>query len=176
MFADNLFRRVALDALRARIPARNPSFRREHVDRIVGNTVHEQPELLFALPQRFFVLPPLSQVPGDLGIADQLAAGGSDGVDDDVRPEARPVLADTPPFAFELSGLVRNLEVARRQSQSAVAVVVEAREVLADNLPSLVAFEAPRSGVPTGHDTIDVQHVDRIIGDGFDKKAVAALF
>lgn len=43
MTSDDLVVRVALEALRARIPARHPSFRVEHVNGVVGNRFHQKP-------------------------------------------------------------------------------------------------------------------------------------
>jgi hypothetical protein len=44
-----------------------------------------------------------------------------------------------------------------------------------DNLIGLIVFEAPGAGVPTGHVTLAIQHVDRAIRDRFDEKPVPVL-
>src|SRR5690606_40967507 len=44
-------------------------------------------------------------------------------------------------------------------------VGIEAREMLADDLAGLVAFEALRAGILAGHDAIRIEHVDGIVGD-----------
>src|SRR5690606_14289032 len=51
VFADDLFARVALDALRARIPCVDEAGRVDHVDRNVLDAEYELQELLFALAQ-----------------------------------------------------------------------------------------------------------------------------
>ena len=74
MLADDLVGAVALDALGAGIPVRDLALRVEHVDRVVGDALHQQAEPLLA----FAAAPPraclaLGDVAGDLGEAEQLA-------------------------------------------------------------------------------------------------------
>src|SRR5271163_1066105 len=54
MLADNLLGSVALDSLCACVPACHPSVESEHVDRVIGDTLDEQPELRLAIPERRF--------------------------------------------------------------------------------------------------------------------------
>ena len=54
---DNLFRTVALDALRPGIPAHNPALRVQHKDGVVLDSVEQHPVLFLAVPQRLFGLP-----------------------------------------------------------------------------------------------------------------------
>src|SRR3954468_5332323 len=98
MLSDDLRLRVSLDALRAGVPARHLPARVEHEDRVVGDALDQQAELPFALDQRLLRGAALGDVVRDLGEADELAVLVVDRVDDDVRPEAGPVLADAPAF------------------------------------------------------------------------------
>ena len=54
---DNLFRAVALDALRPGIPAHNLALRVQHENGVVLDSVEQHPVLFFAVPQRLFCLP-----------------------------------------------------------------------------------------------------------------------
>ena len=71
---------VALDPLRADIPVAHTTFGIEHVDGVVGDALHQQPELLLAFLERLLGFLALGQVARDLGIAENLAgrAIGSD--------------------------------------------------------------------------------------------------
>ena len=51
VLADDLSRRIALDALGAGIPAGDDTVRVQHVERIVGDAVYQQPELTLAFAQ-----------------------------------------------------------------------------------------------------------------------------
>ena len=80
--------------------------------------------------------------------AAQLAAAIEDGGDDDVRPEARAVFAQAPSFVFDAPLLARDLQLALRLAIRLVFLGVETREVAADDLLRLVAFDPlarPRS-------------------------------
>src|SRR6185312_17171530 len=68
MLADDFFRRVALDALRARIPAADLAVRIEHEDRVVRHALYQQTELLFGTPQGFGGLHALGKVAGDFRV------------------------------------------------------------------------------------------------------------
>src|SRR5262249_23746076 len=58
VLADDLLRRIALDALAADIPARDGAGRVEHVEGVVGNPFHQQSETAFTFEQ----VPLLSQL------------------------------------------------------------------------------------------------------------------
>jgi hypothetical protein len=104
--ADHFRRLVSLNALRTGIPVGDDAFGAQHVDGVVGHALNEQPELLLALPQQFFGGAPLGQVAGDLRVAEQGAVGREDRVDDDMRPETRAVLSDSPAFGLEAALLM----------------------------------------------------------------------
>ena len=78
-------------------------FRVEHVNGVVGDTLHQQPELLLALLERILGGLAFGQVARDLGKANEFAGRRADRIDDHVGPETRAVLADPPAFAFELA-------------------------------------------------------------------------
>src|SRR5271163_886758 len=80
MLSDDLFGRIALDALGAEIPTAYQSLGIEHVDGIVGDASHQQTELRFAaigrrdLSQPRFTLPArglLCRPFGDVGALDE---------------------------------------------------------------------------------------------------------
>src|SRR5690606_4925024 len=50
--ADDLVRGISLDALSARVPVGNAPLGVEHVDRVIGYTLHEQAELLLVRARR----------------------------------------------------------------------------------------------------------------------------
>src|SRR6185503_282487 len=94
----------------------------------------------------------LGDVAGDLGEADQLAGVVEDAVDHDVGPEQAAVLAHPPALGLVAADLRGGVERARRQPGGAVALGIEAREVLADDLLAGIALDAPRPGVPARDD------------------------
>ena len=106
----------------------------EHIDRVVGDALDQQAELLLAAAQRLLGLPSLGEIAGDLGEAGQLAGVIADGVDDDMGPEAacRPCA----PASLRLRTCLRWRRSAARAGQAGRAVLlgVEAGEVLADDL------------------------------------------
>ena len=175
MLADDFLRAIALDPLRARVPARDPAFRRQHVNGVVGDALNQKPELFLALPERVLGLFSLGKIARDLGIADQIAGGVLDGVDDDIGPELSAVLSAAPAFAFEFSFARGNLERSLRQPRFAIGLGIEAREMLAQDFGFLVAFEAPRPRIPARDGAVQIEHVDGVIGDRLHEHAVAAI-
>ncbi len=73
MLADGLVREVALDPLRAQVPVAHAAVAVEHVDGVVGDALHQQPELFLAFLEDLLGGLALGQVPRDLGIADNVA-------------------------------------------------------------------------------------------------------
>src|SRR5690606_20750455 len=96
--SDDFFRRIAFDALRPDVPARDDTFRVYHVDGVVRYTLHQKSELLFAAAQCIFRALALGQIAGDLRKTHQLAIRIDYGIDDDMSPERCAVLAHTPAF------------------------------------------------------------------------------
>ena len=96
------------------------------------------------------------------------------GVDDDVRPKLRAVLADAPAFPLEASFARGSLERVLRQSGGPILFGIEAGEMLADDLVGEVALDALGARVPVGHVSFGIEHVDGVIGDALDQQAEAA--
>src|SRR5581483_9414173 len=88
VFADDLFRRVALDPLRAVVPRSDVARGIEHEDRVVLHAVDEQAEQLLAAAELFLLLAMAGHVARDLGEADERAALVAQRGDHGVRPEA----------------------------------------------------------------------------------------
>ncbi len=175
MLTDDLVRPIALDALRAGIPARDMARRVEHVDRIVRDALDQQLELLLAAPQRFGGGFSLAQIPRDLGVAEQFARRGPDRVDHHMRPEPAALLVDPPVLGFEpaLAAGLRQLRF--RHRGGAVFIDVDPGEVLPDDLGRRVSHAALRAGVPAGDDPRRVQHVDGVVGDAFDEQSITPV-
>src|SRR5262249_22271070 len=93
-------------------------------------------------------LPTLGEIARDLGKADQIAVIAVDGVDDDERPHACAVLADTPPFGLELALARRRLQRALRNAGLPVGLLIEVLEAAAHDLRGPVALDPLRARVP----------------------------
>src|ERR1700733_75490 len=98
MTTDDFFWRVAFDALRAEVPVGHVALDIEHVDSIVCDALHKEPELLFAELEHPFGLPALGEIARDLGVADDVAGRGADRINNDGRPELAAILANAPAF------------------------------------------------------------------------------
>ena len=105
MLACNFARKIPLKPLGAQIPADDPALGIEHVNCVIGDALHEAPELLLASPHALLGVLALGRIARDFCKSDKISAGVADRVDDDVSPEVAAVLADTPAFAFELAVL-----------------------------------------------------------------------
>src|SRR5690606_40927009 len=99
----------------------------------------------------------LGDVARDLGEAQQSAVLGPDRVDYHACPEQAAILAHAPALGLIAAFLGGDLQHALRLSLGPVGVGIEAREMLADDLAGLVAFEALRAGIPAGHDAIRIE-------------------
>src|SRR5471032_1156442 len=170
MQADRLIGRVALDPFGAGIPVGDVTLRREHVDGVVDDTLHQQAEAVLAVAQRVVGAFLVADVAGDLGEADQLAVFLAQRVDHHRGPEAAAVLAHAPAFVLELAAVARAAQRALGQLQGAVLVGVKTRKMLADDFGVGIALEAARAGVPAGHFAVRRQHVDRIVGHLLDQQ------
>ncbi len=160
---------------RALVPVRDLAGRRDHVDRVVGDALDQQPELFFALAQRIFGGLAFRDVARDLGETDEVAVAVPDRVDDHACPEPRAVLAHAPAFAFELALRHGRLERTSGFADRPVFLCIEDREVLADDLARHVAFETLRPRVPATDDAARVQQVDRVVADARDQQLEALL-
>ena len=116
------------------IPVGHVAFRVEHVERVVGHALHQQPELLFALPETPFRRLALGQIARDLGESDDLPVRRTDRIDDHMGPEPAAVLADAPAFAFEPAFARGGLQRARGKPGLAILIGIEAGKMAADDL------------------------------------------
>jgi hypothetical protein len=104
-----------------------------------------------------------------------LAIPIEDRVDDDARPEQRPVLAHPPALAFIGAVLERRIQRELRNPAAAFILGVEAGEMLADDLIGGIALGGLGAGIPVGDDSVLVEHVDGIIAHALDEHAEALL-
>ena len=169
MTPDDLIGRVPLDPLGADVPRRDVAVGVEHEDGVVRHAFHQEAESFFAAAQLFFVILALRQVAGDLGEADELAICISDRCNDDVCPEQRAVLPDAPALVFERSDFRCHLELVLGQAARERFGRIEAREMLADDLVSLVPLEALGARVPRENEPLRVKHEDRVVPNAFDR-------
>src|SRR5690606_11965031 len=115
------------------------------------------------------------QIAGDLREAAETALLVADRRDDDVGPEAGPVLADAPSFVFETALLGREAQLLLGPAGLDGFRRVEAREVLADDLLRRVSLEPLGADVPSLDATGRIEHVDRVVGNAIDQSPKALL-
>src|SRR5262249_10883737 len=151
MVADDLFGRVALDAMRAGVPADDDAVGVQHVEGVVGHPRHQQAELALALAQRVLRGAALGDVAGNLGEALELAGRSADCAPPHRSREAAAVLAHAPAFGLVAPLAGGGLEDAARQARRALLPGIEPGEMLAHDLVRRVALEPPRPGVPAAH-------------------------
>src|SRR5262249_34328957 len=137
--------------------------------------LHHQAQLLLAAAQRLFLLAPLGQVAGDLGVALQLAVRIAQRGDHHAGPEARAVLADAPAFVLDAALLAGAAQLFARPAGGDLVGWVEALERLADDLRCRVALDALRAGIPARHAAVGVEQEDGVVADAVDEQAEAFL-
>ncbi|MBV8612562.1 MAG: hypothetical protein JOY66_02155 [Acetobacteraceae bacterium] len=170
MPADDLVGRIALDAFRAAVPGGDDAVLVELEDRIVDHRVDEMAEPALAFQEPGLLLPPFSDVAGNLREADELAVAIAHRVDDRQRPEAAAVGADPPSFGLEPSDPRRGGERVLRKLRRLVLGGEEFGERLPDDLLGAVALEPGRAGIPARDASVEVDHVDRVVDDGVDEQ------
>jgi hypothetical protein len=163
VLADDLAARIALDALRAGVPAGDDALGIEHVDGVVGHAFDQQAEALLALAQRLLVQPAVGEIARDLRETEQLAGLVAQRGDGDARPEARAVLAHAPALVLEAALGGRGLELVLRPAAVDRLAGVEGGEVPADDFLGGVALDALRALVPAHHPPLGVEEEDRIV-------------
>src|SRR6267142_1408601 len=164
VISDNFLGCVPFDAVRAEIPVRHNAFWVEHVNGVVGNTLHQQFELLLALLERFLSNFAFGQVARDLRKTHELSCRGTNRIDDHKCPESRTVLADPPTFAFELPFPHGGLEREGWYPPLLIFLGVKPGKGLTDNFGRCVSLDALRAGIPARHDTRRIQYVDGVVG------------
>src|SRR5580658_2793468 len=115
------------------------------------------------------------EISRDLRVAHEIAFRVPDRVDDHVRPKASAVLPHPPALLLEPTLFPRRPQRGLREIDGLVLFGVEPREMLSNDLAFAVALEPLGAAVPARHQASRVQHVDRVIGDPLDQKAVTAL-
>src|SRR6266852_9380176 len=175
VISDNFLGCVPFDAVRTKIPVRDNAFGVEHVDGVVGNTLHQQPELLLALLERFLSNLAFGQVARDFRKTHELACRGTNRIDDHICPESRTVLADPPTLAFELPFPHGGLEREGWYPLLPIFLGVKPGKVLTDNFGRCVSLEALRAGIPARHDTGRVQHVDGVVSYRLDQETITTV-
>src|SRR5712664_1172769 len=175
VFSDNFLGRIPFDAVRTKIPVRHNAFRVEQVNGVVGNTLHQQPELLLAFLERFLGSPAFGQVARDLRKTHEFARRGTNRIDDHICPESRTVLADPPTFAFELPFPQGGLESEGWYPLLLIFLGVKPGKVLADNFRGCVSLEPLRAGIPARHDTRRVQHVYGVVSYRLDQETITTV-
>src|SRR5581483_7013989 len=117
----------------------------------------------------------LGNVARDLGKTDQLAIRITDRVDDDMRPEARAVLAQAPAFIFEFSLARRLRQVALRAASRTILRRKKHRIVLPKNFVGGIALDPLRAAVPADDRSVGVHQEDGIVGHRLDQELEAAF-
>src|SRR3954469_927742 len=111
----------------------------------------------------------LSQVPRDLGVADQLSGVVFDCGNDDVGPESRPVLAPPPSLVFDAAVPCGRGEQLGGSSALLILRRVEASHRLADDLPPRGSFDQPGALVPRHYLALWIQHKNRVVLNASDE-------
>ena len=167
MLANDFVRPVSFDAFGARIPADHLAARVEHVDRVIGHTSNEDAKLFLALTQSLLSRPPLRQVAGDLGEADEFHAA-PDRINHDVGPEPGAVLAESPALSLKPPRFSSGCKCTLRKPCLPVLRRIELREMHAEDFFGGIPLEALRSGVPAVHVPCWVEHVDCVVCNGLN--------
>src|SRR3984957_12731557 len=174
VLADDFFRAVAFDALTTGVPVGNQAGRIDHVEGIIGDTIHQQPKMPLALPEGVGGLVPFGNVAGNLGEADELTPL-IQRINDNRGEELRAILAYPPSLGLELSAATGCFEGARRQPGLTIFLGIEHLEVPADDFIRVVSLDALGAGVPVADDAIGVEHIDGVVDDPLDQQAEPAL-
>src|SRR5439155_9277053 len=139
--SDDFPGRIPLQTLGAAVPADDVAAGVEKEDRVVPHAVDHQAKPLFALLELLLHAPAVREIAGDLDIATDLAVGREDGGQDDVGPEARPVLAHAPALVLDAALGCGNLQQPLRATGEAVLLGVEAFEAVSDDLAGRVSLQ-----------------------------------
>src|SRR6478672_931194 len=169
---DDLVVLVSLDGFRALVPRRDDAAWIQHEDRVVLHALHEQAKALFALAKRFLGEPAFGEIASNFRESHVHSGVIAKGGDDDVRPEARSVLADAPSLFLETAFLDRDLELPGGLVARDLLVRIENREMPPDDLVRLVAFHSLRAFVPAQNVTRGVEREDGVVAHPVDEQTV----
>ena len=103
--SDSLVGAQAVNPFGPSVPAEHEPFGVEHDDGVVLHALDQQPQVLFAQAQPFFLQTAPGEVARDFRKPEQLPARVAHRGDDDVGPEPAAVLADAPAFVLEAAEL-----------------------------------------------------------------------
>jgi hypothetical protein len=117
----------------------------------------------------------VGEVAGDLGESDESAGLVANRRDRKIRPEARAVFSNAPPFVFDTAVSCRNFQFPSRLPALIVFGRKEAGEVLPQNLGGGITLQASSAFVPAADMTFRVQREHRVIFHRFDEEAKALL-
>src|SRR5918995_139631 len=145
VLAQHLITRVPLDPLSTGIPAGNDAIWIEHVDRVVHHAFNQQAKSLFTLTQRLFGSATRGEIARDFGKPEKLPRLIAQRCDDDIRPEARAILAQAPSFILEASLERCHFELMLGPPSFPGFFDIENREVPPDDLAGFIAFELLRT-------------------------------
>ena len=131
MAADDLVRPVALDRLRAGVPALHDAVGVQHEDRVVAHALHQQ-----RAPRRtqLFLAAGARQVARDLGVAGELAHRSAQGVMITLAQKREPSLRSRQPSSSKRPRACASRSSSRGQLEATPARRIEQGEVPAEDL------------------------------------------
>src|SRR6202022_3550407 len=94
----------------------------------------------------FLSLLSLRHIAGNFGVSDQFAIGRANGIDDDIGPEFRTVLAIAPSFLFETALPQGRVQANLRDAGCGILRAVELGEMLSDDFLRRVTLDALGAG------------------------------
>src|SRR5439155_9925985 len=110
------------------------------------------------------------EIAGNLREAAQTAVGTAHGSDDDVGPEARAVLANTPAFVLEATLFGGRLELELRPAARQGLERIEHGKVLAQDLLRAVTLDALRAGVPARDAALRIEQENAVVLHAVDQQ------
>ncbi len=93
------------------------------------------------MPEGRFGLATLGEIAGNLRISEEFAVLVADRIDDDVRPEGRTILPNSPALRLEFSFGRRSLKRALRQICRTILISIKLREILAEDFRGRISLE-----------------------------------
>src|SRR5262249_46627312 len=151
--------------------ARHVAARVEHEDRVVGDALNEDAELLLALAQRLGSALAFADVARDAAEPDECALGVVDRVDQNLRPVARAVLAHPPAFGLEAALDCRLADDLIGHAGATILFGVETGEVVTEDFGRGVTGSLLRAGAPAGDPALRVERAHLEAADRIDDRA-----
>src|SRR6185437_9554317 len=151
--ARDFLRAPAVNPLGAAVPAAHEAARIDQEEGVIAHRVDEEAEALLASSLQLLLAAAFGEIAGDLRESEEGALGVAQRRDHDVGPEPCPVLAQPPALILEAAFHRRDLQLVLRPLAFHRIRRVEAREVAADDLVTLVSFDEAGAGIRTRHIT-----------------------